>query len=108
MATMTRKNLELELGRYKKKVEDQQKEIKRLKQDIAGYEDSQEGMFAMMTAIVEQAGELTISQERISAIMDENLQTVVDWDKGAMTYTLRVLGGEMDGEKGTAEAGENR
>ena len=62
---MTRKMLEFELGRYKKKVADQQKEIQKLKADIVGYEDSQDGMFAMMAAIVEQAGELTISQARI-------------------------------------------
>ena len=97
---MTRKMLEFELGRYKKKVADQQKEIQKLKADIAGHEDSQDGMFAMMAAIVEQAGGLTISQERISAIMEEGTQTIVDWDKDAMTYTLRVPGGDSDGEEG--------
>ena len=97
---MTRQMLELELGRYKKKVADQQKEIQKLKTDIAGYQDSQDGMFAMMAAIVEQAGRITISQERISDIMAEGLQTVVEWDKDAMTYTLCVPGGEVDGEEG--------
>ena len=101
---MTRKMLEFELGRYKKKVADQQKEIQKLKGDIEGYEDSQYGLYAMMTAIVEQANGMTISRDRINEIMEEGLHAVVDWNQEAMTYTLRVPGGETDGEEGTAES----
>lgn len=96
---MTRKKLDFELGRYKRKVEDQQKEIRQLKEQIAGYENSQDGMFAMMAAIVEQAGEVTIAQKRINEILEENRQTIVQWDQEQMTYTLRMPGGEMDVEK---------
>ena len=95
---MTRKMLEFELGRYKRKVADQQNEIKKLKADIEGYEDSQEGLFAMMTAIVEQANGVTVSRDRINEIVENNVHTIVDWDADARTYTLRVLGGEADGE----------
>jgi arginyl-tRNA synthetase len=90
--------LEFELGRYKKKVADQQKEIQKLKADIEGYEDSQYGLFAMMTAIVEQADGVTISRDRINEIVENDLQTIVDWNADARTYTLRVWGGETDGE----------
>lgn len=96
---MTRKKLDFELGRYKRKVEDQQKEIRQLKEQIAGYENSQDGMFAMMAAIVEQAGEVTIAQKSINEILEEDRQTIVQWDQEQMTYTLRMPGGEMDVEK---------
>ena len=89
---MTRKKLDFELGRYKRKVEDQQKEIRQLKEQIAGYENSQDGMFAMMAAIVEQAGEVTIAQKRINEILEEDRQTIVQWDQEQMTYTLRMPG----------------
>ena len=89
---MTRKKLDFELGRYKRKVEDQQKEIRQLKEQIAGYENSQDGMFAMMAAIVEQAGEVTIAQKRINEILEEDRQTFVQWDQEQMTYTLRMRG----------------
>lgn len=95
---LTRKVLEYEYGRYQKKVADQQKEIKRLKEEVAGYEDSHDGLFAMMTAIIEQANGMTISQDRINEIMEEGLHAVVDWNQESRTYTLRVPGGETDGE----------
>lgn len=104
----TRKMLEYEYGRYQKKVADQQKEIEKLKAEIEGYQDSQDGLFAMMTAIVEKANGLTISRDRINEIVEEDVHAVVDWNADDRTYTLRVPGGETDGEEGTAEAGENR
>jgi hypothetical protein len=98
---MTRKMLDFELGRYKKKVADQQKEIQKLKAEIEGYQDSQDGLFAMMTAIVEQANGLTISRDRINEIVEDGVHAVVDWNADDRTYTLRVPGGEVDGEEGT-------
>lgn len=100
---LTRKVLEYEHGLYKKKVADQKKEIAKLKEAIAGYEDSQDGMFAMMTAIVEQANGVTISRDRINEIIEEGLHAIVDWNHEARTYTLRVPGGEPDGEEDEGE-----
>lgn len=97
----TRKMLEVDLGKYKKKVADQQKEIQKLKETIAGYEDGQDGVFAMITAVVEQVGEVTISREGISEILEEGRHTIVEYDAETGTYKLRKMGGETDGGEGS-------
>ena len=103
-----KKGADYELGRYKKKVEDQQKEIQQLKEAIEGYENSQSGVFAMITAVVQQVGEVTITREAINEIIRTGVQTQVRYDHEAGAYTLRVAGGESDGEEGAAETGKNR
>ena len=98
------KGASYELGRYQKKVADQEKEIRQLKEDIAGYEDSRSGVFAMITAVVQQAGEVTIAREAINDILRNNVQTMVSYDHEARAYTLRIAGGESDGEEGKGES----
>lgn len=93
-----------ELGRYKKKVADQQKVIDRLREEAAGYQQSIDMSFAMVTAAVEQAGELTITQEELSRIFRERRLAVVSFDEERRSYTLRAQEVSDDGE-GTSEQG---
>ena len=99
------KQAEYELGRYKKKVADQQTEIKRLREEAAGYQQSIDMSFAMVTAVVEHAGEVTITQEELSRIFRDERLAVVSFDGDRMAYTLRVEVSDKDGEEGTSEQG---
>ena len=94
--TMTRKKLEFELGRYQKKVADQQKEIEKLKKQIVGHEDAQDGIFAMITAVVQKVGEVTITRDEINEVIEERRQALVSYNDENRAYTLRVAGGEKD------------
>ena len=98
--TMTRKKLEFELGRYQKKVADQQKEIEKLKKQIVGHEDAQAGLFAMIAAVVQRSGEVTITRDEISEIMGEGRHALVSYDAENRAYTLRMPGGEENVEEG--------
>ena len=98
---------EYELGRYKKKVEDQQKEINKLREEIAGYKQSVDLSFAMVTAAVLQAGELTINREELNRIMQERAFAYGSYDEVAMTYTLRAqeVSGNGSEEAAASEQG---
>lgn len=62
---------EYELGRYQKKVADQEKEIRDLREQIAGYQQMADINQAMVAAIVEATGPVTIRQEDINRILQE-------------------------------------
>lgn len=99
-----KKGADYELGRYQKKVADQQKEIQQLKEAIEGYENSQSGVFAMITAVVQQVGEVTITREAINEILRNSVHTLVTYDAENGSYTLQMPGGESDGEEGKDES----
>ena len=88
-----------ELGRYKKKVQDQQKEIERLREEAVGYQQSIDMSFAMVTAAVMQAGGLTITQEELVHLIREERLAAVSYDAERMAYTLRVEVSEDGGEE---------
>ena len=97
-----------ELGRYQKKVADQEKEIRDLKDQIDGYQQMADINQAMVAAIVEATGPVTIRQEDINRILQERRHVQVT-RKADGTYLLTMwAGGESDGEEGAAETGENR
>jgi len=91
------KKLRYELGRYQKKVNDQSEAIKKLQETIAGYAEREDVNYAMITAVVEQTGAVTIGRDRISEILNDSIHTIVDYDADKRTYTLRLMGGETDG-----------
>lgn len=96
-----RKKAEYELGRYRKKVQDQQKVIDRLREEAAGYQQNIDMSFALVTAAVEKAGELTITQEELTRMFRERRLAAVRYDPERMAYTLRVQEVSEDGGEGT-------
>lgn len=96
MNTQKRQVMEYELGRYKKKVEDQQKEIKELKEQIDGYQEMLDICNAMVTAAVKEVGTMNITQEAINAILESGRFAVGSYDAVTRVYTLEVRsdGGE--------------
>ena len=102
-----RKRAEYELGRYKKKVAQQQKVIDRLEEEITGYQQSIDMSYALVTAAVLQAGTLTINREELSRILQEKVYAVGSYDEESMDYTLRVqeVSGDGDEEEEPSEQG---
>lgn len=94
-----RKQAEHELERYRNKVRNQQRMIDRLKEQIAGYQQSVDLSFAMVTAAVQQAGELTITQEELVHIVQAHCFAAVSYDAERMAYTLRAEVTEDGGEE---------
>ena len=88
-----------ELGRYKKKCADQQKEIQKLKETIEGYEQREDINMAMIASVIEKTGNITLDRDRISEILKDRVHVAVDYfsDGNQRTYTLRLMGGETDG-----------
>ena len=71
----TQKNAEYELGRYKKKVEDQQQEIQRLKADAEGYRQLQDISAAYIALLLRRlkAGEdnpIRLENSAVKAAME--------------------------------------
>ena len=85
------KKLRYELGRYQKRAADLSKAIKELQATIQGYIEREDINYAMITAVVEQTGAVTIGRDRISEIMEANLHTMVDYDADKRAYTLRLM-----------------
>jgi len=102
------KNLEYELGRYRKKVADQETEIKALKDDLAtadkGMDELRQAMDAILAQVGvaagkeikdEESGELlgwriTIPQVPVSATL-EKYEVRATLDRRAKEYTIGVL-----------------
>ena len=92
-----------ELGRYKKKCADQHKEIEKLKEQIAGYEQITDVNHAMIAAVIEQTGSVSFARQRITEIIKDCVHVIVDYDADSMAYTLRMMGGETDGGSPTEQ-----
>ena len=90
-----------ELGRYKRKVADQSKEIRKLKETIEGYEQREDVSLAMIAAVVEQVGNVTIGRDRITEIIRDRVHVIADYDADKRAYALRMMGGETDGGEGS-------
>ena len=101
-------NTEYEQGRYQKKVADQEKEIRELREQIDGYQQMADINQAMVAAIVEATGPVTICQEDINRILRQRRHVAVTRKEDGSYLLTMEAGGETDGEEGTAEAGENR
>ena len=82
---------EKELGRYKKKVADQAKEIAELKAKEASYLQIYEINLAMITAIVHEVGTVTIHQDDINAALERKLVAQDTWNAEKRTHTLSIV-----------------
>ena len=87
-----------ELGRYKKKVADQQKEIDELRVSIVGYEQALLADDAIVAAVVKACGEVVVNQEDINSALKSELGVVTKYDEVSRTYTLRTAV-KTDGEE---------
>lgn len=92
-------NTAKELERWKKTAENQRKEIQRLKEAIEGYENGQSGIYAMIVAVVQKAGTVTITRDEINEIIREGRQPRILLDTKTWTYTLSMEG-QNDGNEG--------
>lgn len=90
------KQCKYELGRYQKRSEDLSKAVKELQETIQGFIEREDVNYAMITAVVEQTGAVTIGRDRISEILNDRIHTIADYDADKRTYTLRMMGGEKD------------
>lgn len=79
-----------ELGRYKKKVQDQRKELEQLREQIGGYLQAINLSHAMVTAAVEKAGDITFSKEDMSRILDSENFAVGSYNEEEGTYTVGI------------------
>lgn len=94
---MAKTTAEYELGRYKKKVEDQQKVIADLRSQLQEVDWLMEANNAILAAVVKSCGEVSISQDDINAALESKLGMKLI--PGAeRTYTLRTAV-SADGEK---------
>lgn len=80
---------EYEYGRYKKKVEDQQKEIRKLREDAEGWVQLLDANNALIAAIVDSVGgELIVGQDGINRAVKGGLKALVRYDELKKEYTL--------------------
>ena len=95
---MEKGTAEYELGRYMKKVEDQEKEIRELEMTVEGYVDALRADDAIVAAVVKACGEVVVSQEDINSALAAKLGVSTVYDIESRTYTLRTVV-KKDGEE---------
>ena len=78
-----------ELGRYMKKVADQEKEIRQLQETIESYESLIKANNAIVAAVVKVCGEVCVNQADINSALSEELGVITNYDAEARTYILR-------------------
>lgn len=79
----------MDAGRYRKKVEDQEKEISQLEAAIEGYRQMLKADDAIVAAVVKTCGEVCLSQEDINSALSNELGIMTKYDAETRTYTLR-------------------
>lgn len=84
---------------WQRLAEKRKEEIQRLTEAVEGYENGQEGIYAIITAVVRKVGSVTISREEINEIMRNGIKTEVHVDSDKWEYTLNVWG-ESNGDEG--------
>ena len=82
---------EKEYGRYKKKCERLEKKIKELESKAEAYNQLESINLAMIGAIVQKVGEVTIAKETINNAVKRSMPVVCDYNADEGTYTLRLL-----------------
>ena len=83
-------NYKHEYGRYKGKCERQEKEIADLNQEMEGWKQTVAASNAIIAAILEVTGSVTVKRERVSELVSkgEPMYCHVDAEEG--TYTVGV------------------
>ena len=82
---------EKEYGKYKKKCERLMKKVKVLESKAEAYNQMERINLAMIGAVVQKVGEVTISRAAINDAVENSLPVICDYDAEAETYTLRLL-----------------
>ena len=77
-----------EYGRYKKKVDDQQKAIREMEEQAQGWQDAIRGTHAIMVAILEVTGSVTVSMDRVRQLIAEGTVAPVHVDFEKREYTF--------------------
>ncbi len=88
--------------KWKKIADRQQKEIEKLREAVEGYENGQDGIYAMIAAVVQKVGTVTITRDEINEIVRDGRRPRVSVDVETWRYTLSMED-ESDGER-AAEA----
>lgn len=84
--------------RWKKTADRQQKEIQKLKEAVEGYENGQDGIYAMIAAVVQQVGTVTITRDQINEIIQRGLRPLVSVNTETWAYALSMED-ESNGEE---------
>lgn len=88
------KELERELGRYKKAVKTRDIAIKGLKEDVAGHIQFEQILGAYIAAFIrENSGEVKVAKEVVAELIRSSPKVRIDYD-GISTYTLSLENGE--------------
>lgn len=84
---------EKEYGRYKKKVEDQQKEIEKLREQVQGMKQLMEANDAIIIAILAEgaaceARPLTVARATINEALNCGYRIISQYDEGSGCYEM--------------------
>lgn len=84
---------------WQRLAERRKEEIERLRDVVEGYEDGQSGIYAMIAAVVQKVGAVTITREEINEIIREGKQPRILLDPVTWAYTLSMED-ESNGSEG--------
>ncbi len=79
---------EKEYGRYKKKVEDQEKVIREMQEKVEGWKQLLQINNATIAAILEVTGSVTVKQERVKHMVENEVPVHAGVDADAREITL--------------------
>ena len=85
-----------EYGRYKKKVEDQQKVIQTMTEQAEGWQDTIRANNAVIAAILEATGSVTIKQDTIKQMVENATPIHVKHDVYKREITLGLEKPDVD------------
>lgn len=84
---------------WQRLAEKRKEEIQRLTEAVEGYENGQSGIYAMIAAVVQKVGTVTITRDEINEIIREGKQPRILVDTETWAYTLSMED-ESDGSEG--------
>ena len=79
-----------EYGRYKKKVEDQEKVIREMQEQVEGWKQLLQINNATIAAILEVTGSVTVMQERVKYMVEHEVPVHAEVDADAREITLML------------------
>ena len=84
---------------WKRLAERRKEEIQRLTEAVEGYENGQSGIYAMIAAVVQKVGTVTITRDEINEIIRTGKQPRILVNLETWAYTLSMED-ESDGNEG--------
>lgn len=79
-----------EYGRYKKKVEDQEKVIREMQEKVEGWKQLLQINNATIAAILEVTGSVTVKQDRVRHMVENEVPVHAGVDADAREITLEL------------------